>query len=83
MHLLVTEFDCPEVNMCDWQDCKILFISNLLIHLLVTEFDCPEVNMCDWQDCKILFISNLLIHLLARLSAFAWLSSFLGMGVIT
>ena len=52
------------------------------MHLLVTEFDCPEVNMCGWQDSKILFTSNLLIHLLAHLPAFAWLSIFLGMGVV-
>ena len=38
-HLLVTEFDCPEVTLCDWQDIK----SQLLTSWAVTDGDCNVV----------------------------------------
>ena len=39
VHLLVTEFDCSEVNLCGWEDVKIQlltnfnFISSAILHM--------------------------------------------------
>ena len=30
MHLIMTEFDSPEVTLCGWQDVKIHFLPNLM-----------------------------------------------------
>ena len=34
MHWLTTEFDCPEVTLCSWQDSKIQLLINLLLKRL-------------------------------------------------
>ena len=57
VHLLMTEFDCPEVTMCSvcWQDIKIWLLSNVRTRWIGNFLLCyiqRDVYLCIQEDLK-------------------------------
>ena len=52
VHLLMTEFDCPEVTLCGLQDIKIQLLLLLYIYIYIFAYDLSQVNPLSSQSTK-------------------------------
>ena len=68
MCLLMTEFDCPELTLCGWQDVKIQFLANFCnpgdhFHTFINSLSCTVTKGAELE---------LFYFLLSQMHLFCW-----------